>query len=352
MRKSLKIIRAPGMDLAAGGAPRFPGEARGLARFLTGEMSTDTGAFTFKGREALLEIVAALDEIINCRAPDRTISVLKGAQVGMTTLAIGFALYCVIVHRLNVGYFLPDQDFADRFDQTRVRPVIRNESIASIMRDGKYRGASPKGLKEFPGPGGSRFLYILGLRDIGNAISIPLDVLVRDEVDDLPPDNLKWSNDRIDASPLALTLNLAVGRTPGAGIHAMYEAGDRRRWHVRCPTCRTDSVLEEHWPQILSGDTLVCPECGGALKGGAGRWVAARANRRHRSYRLSQLSVGAVRLDRVAAKWAAASLPSEKARFRCSALAIPDAGDTRPISPELLRKLRDAAPYRLAEAPV
>ena len=271
------------MDLAAGGAPRFPGEARGLARFLTGEMSTDTGAFTFKGREALLEIVAALDEIINCRAPDRTISVLKGAQVGMTTLAIGFALYCVIVHRLNVGYFLPDQDFADRFDQTRVRPVIRNESIASIMRDGKYRGASPKGLKEFPGRGGSRFLYILGLRDIGNAISIPLDVLVRDEVDDLPPDNLKWSNDRIDASPLALTLNLAVGRTPGAGIHAMCEAGDRRRWHVRCPTCRTESVLEEHWPQILSGDTLVCPECGGALKGGAGRWVAARANLRHRS---------------------------------------------------------------------
>lgn len=351
MRKSLKIIHTPGMALSAGGASRFPGEARGLARFLTGEMSTDSGAFSFNGREALLEIVAALDEIINCRMPDRTISVLKGAQVGMTTLAIGFALYCVIVHRLNVGYFLPDQDFADRFDQTRVRPALRRGSIASVMREGKYKGASPKGLKEFPGPGGSRFLYILGLKDIGNAISIPLDVLVRDEVDDLPPDNLKWSNDRIDASPLALTLNLAVGRTPGAGVHAMYEDGDRRRWRVRCPACRTESVLEEYWPGILRAGALACPECGGALERGAGRWVAARSNRRHRSYRLSQLSVGAVRLDRVAAKWAAARLPSEKARFRCSALAIPDAGDTQPISRELLRKLRDAAPYHLAEAP-
>ena len=339
------------MALAAGGASRFPGEALGLARFLTGEMSTDTGAFTFEGREALLEIVAALDEIINCRMPDRTISVLKGAQVGLTTLAIGFALYCVIVHRLNVGYFLPDQDFADRFDQTRVRPALRRENIASIMREGRYKGASPKGLKEFPGRGGSRFLYVLGLKDIGNAISIPLDVLVRDEVDDLPPDNLKWSNDRIDASPLALTLNLAVGRIPGAGIHAMYEAGDRRRWHVRCPTCRNESVPEEYWPGILRGGALACTECGGVLKGGAGRWKAARVSPRHRSYRLSQLSVGAIRLDRVTAKWAAASLPSEKARFRCSALAIPDAGDTQPISLEMLRKLRDAAPYRLAEAP-
>ena len=340
------------MALAAGASSRFQGEARGLARFLTSEMSTDSGAFTFEGREALLEIVAALDEILGNRTPDRTISVLKGAQVGMTTLAIGFALYCVIVHRLNVGYFLPDQDFADRFDQTRVRPALRSGRIASIMREGKYKGASPKGLKEFPGRGGSRFLYILGLKDIGNAISIPLDVLVRDEVDDLPPDNLKWSNDRIDASPLALTLNLAVGRTPGAGIHAMYEGGDRRRWHVRCPACHAESVPEENWPKIFSGDSLACPACGGAIDRGAGRWEAARVKPGHRSYRISQLAVGAVRLDRVAAKWAAARLPSEKARFHCSALATPDAGDAQPISRELLRTLRDAAPYRLAEAPV
>lgn len=339
------------MGLAADGASRFSGEMQGLARFLTSEMSTDSGAFTFAGREALLEPAAALDEVLGKRTPDRTVSVLKGAQVGMTTLAIGFALYCVILHRLNVGYFLPDQDFADRFDQTRVRPAIRNERIASIMREGKYKGASPKGLKEFPCRGGSRFLYILGLRDIGNAISIPLDVLIRDEVDDLPPENLKWSNDRIDASPLALTLNLAVGRTPGAGIHAMYEGGDQRRWRVICPACRAESVPEENWPQILSGDALACPDCGGALDRGAGRWKAARVSPRHRSYRLSQLAVGAVRLERIKAKWAAARLPSEKARFRCSTLATPDAGDTQPISLELLRKLRDAAPYRLAEAP-
>ena len=339
------------MVLAAGGSSRFSGEARGLGRFLASEMSTDKGVFTFEGREALSEPTAVLDEVLKNRTPDQTISVLKGAQVGMTTLAIGFAFYCVIVHRLNVGYFLPDQDFADRFDQTRVRPALRGERIASIMREGKYRGASPKGLKEFPGRGGSRFLYILGLKDIGNAISIPLDVLVRDEVDDLPPDNLKWSNDRIDASPLALTLNLAVGRTPGAGIHAMYEGGDRRRWHVRCPACRKESVMEENWPGILRAGVLACPDCGGALDRGAGRWEAECVKPRHRSYCLSQLAVGAVRLDRITAKWAAAGLPSEKARFRCSTLATPDAGDTQPISRELLRTLRDAAPYRLAEAP-
>ena len=109
--------------------------------------------------------------------------------------------------------------------------------------------------------------------------------------------------------------------------------------------------MEENWPGILRAGVLACPDCGGALDRGAGRWEAARVKPRHRSYRLSQLAVGAVRLDRIAAKWAAAGLPSEKARFRCSTLATPDAGDTQPISRELLRTLRDAAPYRLAEAP-
>ena len=351
MRRSRKIIRASSLALAAGASARFPGERRGLARFLTSEIRADEGAFSFEGRGALLEPVAAIDSVLEKGAPDRTISILKGAQVGLTTLAIGVALYGVVVRRLNVGYFLPDQDFANRFDQTRVRPAIRSGKIARIMRDGTYRGASPRGLKEFPGPGGSRFLYILGLRDVGNAISLPLDVLIRDEVDDLPWENLEWSNDRIDASPLALTLNLAVGRTPGAGIHAMYEAGDGRRWRARCAACREESVLEENWPRVLRGAALVCPACGAPLDRRAGRWAAARTRPRHRSYRLSQLAVGAVRLDRIAAKWAAARLPSERARFRCSALAMPDAGDAQPITRELLERLRSAAPYALAKAP-
>ena len=102
---------------------------------------------------------------------------------------------------------------------------------------------------------------------------------------------------------------------------------------------------------VLRARGPVCPDCGRKLDRGKGRWRAARVERRHRSYRLSQLAVGAVRFDRIAAKWAAARLPSEKARFRCSSLATPDAGDNRPISPELLKKLRDAAPFRLVEKP-
>jgi phage terminase large subunit GpA-like protein len=284
----------------------------------------------------------------------------------MTTVAIGLALYAVHVRRLNVGYFLPDQDFANRFDDTRVRPAIRRAALATAMRDGRYRGAASKGLKEFPGPDGSRFLYILGLRDIGNAISLPLDLLIRDEVDDLSPENLRWSNDRLDASKLALTVNLAMGRSPGAGIQAMFEEGDRRIWRVPCHACGTEWALEENWPDVLIEENpsdenlneekrlrLACPACGASLSRSAGRWSPGEAEplAGHRSYRVSQLAVPAVRLDRIAAKWRAAVRPGDRAKFRCSCLAMPDAGESRPIDAALLNTLRAASPYSMEAVP-
>ena len=341
----------------AGGEPLFGREAPSLLAFLEAEVRADGGPFTFAGREALREIAAHLDGILRLGLPGRTVSVLKGAQVGMTTLAIGLALYAAAVRRLNVGYFLPDQDFAGRFDATRIRPLLRGSKLAQAMRDGRWKGASPKGLLEFPAPRGSRFLYVLGLRDIGNAISLPLDVLMRDEVDDLPPENLKWSEDRLDASRLALTVNLAVGRMPGEGIHAMYLRGDQRRWLVPCFGCGKEWALEEEWPGILREEEgtlrLACPGCAASLSHGAGRWSPEAHEGKGeggRSYRLPQLAVPAVSLERVAAKWRAARLPGERARFRCASLALPDAGEMQPLTRALFRRLREA-PCFLEEVP-
>ncbi len=325
--------------------------------FLESEIGVEGGRYGFTGREALREVVDHLSEILRLGLPERTVSVLKGTQIGMTTVAIGLALYCVRVRRLNVGYFLPDQDFANRFGDTRIRTAIRNPRFSAAMRDGRYKGASSKGLKEFPGPDGSRFLYILGLNEIGNAISLPLDVLIRDEVDDLPPENLAWSNDRLDASKIALTFNLAMGRKPGGGIHAMYEDGDRRTWRVPCLACHEEWNLEEHWPGALgpgaspelAGPGLVCPRCGASLSRAAGRWVPSGEPGApgHASWRISQLAVEAIRLDRIAAKWRAARRPSERAKFRCSALALPDGGESQPIDAALLRLLREPSPYSM-----
>jgi hypothetical protein len=175
-------------------------------------------------------------------------------------------------------------------------------------------------------------------------------------VDDLPPENLRWSNDRLDASKLALTVNLAMGRTPGAGIQSMFEEGDRRIWRVPCHACGAEWTLEENWPGVLIEEErlrLACPACGASLSRSAGAWRPGGAEPPggHRSYRISQLAVPAVRLDRIAAKWRAAARPSDRAKFRCSCLALPDAGESRPIDAALLESLRAASPYSMEAAP-
>ena len=103
-----------------------------LSVFLESDIGVEGGRYRFTGREALREVVDHLSEILRLGLPERTVSVLKGTQIGMTTVAIGLALYCVRIRRLNVGYFLPDQDFANRFGDTRIRTAIRNPRFSAF----------------------------------------------------------------------------------------------------------------------------------------------------------------------------------------------------------------------------
>lgn len=354
------------LDRLTQGAAARPASGT-LREFLEAEVAADKGPFTLAGRAALAEPIERIERIIRERIPDQTVSILKGTQIGFSTLAVGLALYCVIVERLNAGYFLPDDDFAARFDDTRIRATLRSGKLQAAMRDGDFKGVKAKGLKEFPGADGSRFLYVLGLHDIGNATSVPLDMGLYDEADDIKPDNMQWSRDRYDASDFAFTLNLGMGRTPGAGIHAHYLGGSQRVWRVPCPGCGAEWALEENWPDIVREEEgpaprggprggperkafLACPACAHPLDREAGRWVPTdpgAEERGHASYRVPQLAVSAIRLDRILAKWRAARTPREQAMFRCSCLALPDAGDMQPITDDLLRRLREAEPYHM-----
>lgn len=342
------------LDRLTQGAAARPGSGT-LREFLEAEVATDKGPFTLAGRAALAEPIELIDRIIREDVKDATISILKGAQIGFSTLAAALAIYLCAARRLSVGFFFPDDGAADQMSDNRIRTTLRNPTLTGAMRDAEYKGVRAKGMKEFPGADGSRFLYVKGLHEIGNATSIPLDVALNDEVDDIAPENLKWSKDRLDASALALTINLGVGRTPGAGIHAHYLDGSQRVWRVPCPGCGEEWVLEENWPGILRAEggeaSFACPACAHPLGPEAGRFVPtfpeAEEDRRHWSFRIPQLIVPAVRPARVLAKWNESRTPRQRATFRCSSLALPDAGDMQPITEDLLRRMREAEPYHM-----
>jgi hypothetical protein len=306
---------------------------------LTGFLRALNPGHTWVGRRALAAIVAELSGAIEARREDLTVSVLKGAQVGLSSAALGLALYLPLQAGASCGYFLPTDRFAARFHKTRLRPLLQAASLGQDDAPVHSRGLVGVG---------SAFLYLLGLTSINNAVSIPLDASLYDEVDILPADNLTWSEDRIAASQLRLRLFFSVGMRPGAGIDARFEGGTGSLWVVKCPGCGREHVLEERFPSCLAegpdGARLVCPACTHALDADAGTWVDSYPARRQEgrlSFRLPQLAVPALSLAHIAGRHREA-LSSRRlmSRFRCSVLALPDGGDLSPLDARALAAAR------------
>lgn len=284
--------------------------------------------FTLEGRKALEEIYTEINH--------PNVTILKGAQVGLSTFGIAFSLWLVDQKRRNCIYYLPNDRFAKRFSATRFDPYIKR---SKYLQD-RLRGTDQQGLKEID----TYFLYMLGLFDVSGAISIPSDCNLYDEVDVLSQENMEWSLDRVAASDLAWLRYFSVGMIPGEGIDERYQAGDQRRWLVTCPGCGKEQFLEDEFPDNLQrmGDRvfLACCKCGREIDPETkARWTATYPERDKRSYRVPQLIIPAMNLKNIYNRWQnCEGKPSKIAKFNCSVLARPDGGNMQPITDQVLKR--------------
>lgn len=295
------------------------------------------------GARFSLERRAALKEIYTDIAHP-TISVLKGAQVGLSTWGIGFSLWLVDQKGKDAICYLPTDLFAKRFGATRFNPYInRSEYLRS-----RLQSTDQAGLKEI----NTHFLYILGLFNVSGAISIPSDCNLYDEVDVLNPENMEWAQDRISASELGWQRYFSVGMIPGEGIDERYQASDKRKWVVTCQACNKEQTIEDEFQENMvkkDGQVyLVCVKCGKPIDVENGCWIAEEPSRsaEHRGYRVPQLIIPGLKLEIIWRRWQnAKDKPSKRAKFNCSVLAKPDAGNLQPIDQEVINRATQALGY-------
>ena len=316
---------------------------KSFSSFLAENIATDRGEFSFAGYEPLEHICR---EVVG---EAEQVDILKPTQRGFTTvLGFGFGLWQMVEWKRNVGYFLPTNQMASGILKSRFHPATeaareRYELETSVTR----------GMVE---AGGRRMLW-LGLETVRNAISWPMDVSLYDEVDDLDQENLTIARQRLDASDFGHEVAFACGRYPGQGIHARYLGGDQRRWVVPCKSCGLKQFLEDHFPDNVQrgeeGWRIVCTRCGSALDVSRGGFVPTRTEgvpEGRVSFQVSALAFGSTDLGRLMRLWdEAKDSPRERAAFRCSKLALPDAGDRQAVTAETLsRALR---PRPVADPP-
>lgn len=254
-----------------------------LAAWALGRIRLEDRPFSFEGHEYLRAIY-------DDTSPHVVLS--KAAQIGGSTWAILRSLHACL-GGLNVAYFFPTRTDVLDFSRSRVGPLLAdNLFIARKMID-----TDTAGLKRI----GQAYLYLRGMQSTVGMKSIPVDLVVFDELDEAEPAAKAMAKERLSHSDYKRIIELSNPSLPEFGIDEAYRASDRRHWTLKCPSCGAWTALDTEFPAALGRDVRIilprdgggfyraCPKCAAELDLAAGEWVAEFPDRQTHGYRISQL---------------------------------------------------------------
>jgi len=192
--------------------------------------------FSFVGREATLAMVDAIDRVMGSATgkplTDSTIALAGGAQWGKTILELNLMAYATGCRWLNVGTYLPDDNLALNIVDAKFRPDVVDQVgwFAQLSQLGKAVNKSGKSVNKknaFVVTDGAHTAVglFLGLRRVPTSFS--LDIVIRDEEDDIPRDKKKFLSGRLTASALRLQIIVGTQRVHGAGQNKVWEDGSQ-----------------------------------------------------------------------------------------------------------------------------
>lgn len=184
--------------------------------------------FTLKGYEFQRQI--ANDMHTN-------MSVIKPSQVGLTEIQVRKALAWV---RRNDGvsviYTMPNDEMRSRVSQTRIKPIVENDTV--FMTEFDEDAVRAKGLMQF----GQSFLYLTGSKE-GDATSIPADMVMNDETDLMDdPEMLNLFRSRLQGSKYRINQKFSTPTYPKAGISKDYTDSDQHEYFIKCHSCNHQQV--------------------------------------------------------------------------------------------------------------
>jgi hypothetical protein len=279
-RSSLQYLKKRGNELAT---PAMRATSEPLAAWAVKWIRLDGRPFSFDGHAYLRPI---FDDT------SQHIVLSKAAQIGGTTWAILKSIHACR-QGLNVGYYFPTKTDVLEFSKSRVAPLLaENPALRGLVRD-----TNTAGLKQI----GEAYLYLRGMQSTVGMKSIPVDMLVFDELDEATPEAKAMARERLGHSDYKRILELSNPSLPDYGIDEVYQKSDQRHWTMKCPACGAWTCLEKEFPQKLGQDVRIirprpdgtfyraCAKCEAELDLDAGEWVADWPGLPIHGYRISQL---------------------------------------------------------------
>jgi hypothetical protein len=192
---------------------------------------------------------------------------MKGAQLGVTEVAINRAFYTLDRLKRDVLYVLPTSLNARDFSKSRFGPALSNSPYIK----GMFTDTNTVELKQ----AGANTLYIRGSRTNSNLKSIPASELLLDEIDEMEQKQIWLALERLSGQIHKHVWGISTPTIPNYGIHKLYLGSTQEHFVFKCPCCSRQTELiwpecveicGEHETDIRCKESfLKCKECKGRL---------------------------------------------------------------------------------------
>lgn len=184
--------------------------------------------YNFKGHECHEEILRDVHPRKNTK---------KCSQVGLSEVSLRIALAIAAVTRSRIIYTLPTDTFAQKFSKDRFTPVIEE---SPVLRNALHADAKSAEMKKI----GNSTLYIIGTFGQTQAISIPANFLIHDELDFSNQDVIGTFQSRLrhaEEDPVThhkgVAQRFSTPTLPNFGISKHFDQSDQRFYMVTCSKC-------------------------------------------------------------------------------------------------------------------
>jgi len=264
-----------------------PSEWAESKRYLPQSATTLPGFYRFSAAPYMREISDCMDP----ESPVRHVSVMKGAQIGATTLlenTIGFLIDSV--KTAPAMLVTADAELAKMRVDSYIIPMLRHSKLDDLIRSHDEHNPRKTGrtVQQIEWAGGG-FLIPLGAVNTAKLRSIPVQYLFRDEVDAWPdskegdPIKLSWARTaafEVSRKVIDVSTPLIKGTSR---IERLFRQGDQRRYQVKCLACRHPQELRWSRADKETGQRsgLVWETTDGRLVPGSVRYLCEQCAHAH-----------------------------------------------------------------------
>lgn len=223
----------------------------------------------------------------------------KAAQVGFTETLLNISFFHIDVKDVDVLYVLPAKtpDASD-FSTGRFDPALEmSPHLMNLFSDVKNIGHKRAGHTN---------LYIRGSKSRAGLKSIPVGLVILDEVDEMEQENIPLAFERSGGQMEKLSWAVSTPTLPKVGIDKLYQDTTQEHFFFKCPCC--SRLIEMTFPNCLEitgedvndpnldNSFLKCDTCKGKLNHetkidwlSTGRWIPSYTNRASRGFHVPQL---------------------------------------------------------------